>query len=370
MLQELEVQKYLRNQNCQPIQALALLNQQFAIKTKLHDDGRVILDYDMIESPKSHEITRECRGLVLDYKNNFDMVARGFRRFFNAGEHPADDKKFNWDMDVLCTHKEDGSFILLYHFQDKWRVNTRFSFADSLVNNSPFTWEDLVKQAFNYEKAPLLLDNVYLLELCTPYNKVVRWYPNPKVYLLSIFNRSNNFEFGFDVVSQLAGMLGIEVPDSFLANDIFDVQAYIAKVAQDDATFEGIVVRDTFNNRLKLKSSLYLHLHRLANNGNVTSVKNLVPLILAGETDEVLTYFKELEPHIRKIEDAIAAVKREVDNVWFCHYDAPSQAQFAKAITKDTKYTAPLFSARKEGNHPHEHLTSDYLLKYVFKDWI
>ena len=58
----------------------------------------------------------------------------------------------------------------------------------------------------------------------------------------------NNFEFYFSVTSQIAEMLGVQVPHSFFAKDIFDVEAYIAKIAANDSTFEGIVVRDIFNN--------------------------------------------------------------------------------------------------------------------------
>jgi hypothetical protein len=323
----------------------------------------------MIESPKSAEITRECRGLVLN-QADWSLVAKPFRRFFNAGEVPADDKKFNWDNDVLCTHKEDGSLILMYFYNGEWKFNTRFSFADSLVNESVYTWSNLVREALgkNFDYSKLNTNCTYILELCSLYNKVVRRYNGIQAYLLSVFDNDNTtpYEFTWDSTVDIANELGIQIPHHFISNDIFGIQGYIAHLAADDPTFEGVVVRDVHNNRLKIKSSLYLQLHRLNNNGNVASVKNLLPLILAGETDEVLTYFPELKDSIHQIEIKIQAVKQEIDNVWFSYGEERSPKKFALAIQKDTRYTAPLFAAKKMGNHPFDHLTAEYLLRNVF----
>lgn len=360
----LQVQQYLLNHKTEPLQQL---HKDYAIASKVHPDGRVILDYSMFESPKSAEITRECRGLVLDSKD-WSLVAKPFRRFFNASEVPADDKKFNWDNEVLCTHKEDGSLILMYFYDGEWRFNTRFSWADSLVNESVYTWSNLVREGLgrDFDYNSLNTNCTYIFELCSLYNKVVRRYSGIQVYLLSVF--SGETEMTWDTTSDIARELCVQLPHHFVCQDIFDAQAYIAKLAEGDPTFEGVVVRDVFNNRLKIKSSLYLQLHRLNNNGNVASVKNLLPLIMAGETDEVLTYFPELKDSIAKIEAELDVVKREIDNVWFAHGETDSQKKFAMAIQKDTRYTAPLFNAKKMGNHPFDHLTTEYLLKNVFNN--
>lgn len=78
----MKIQDWLRNNGGN----LELLEQQLGIKTTCHEDGRVIFNYSQIDSPKQNPIVMECRGLVLDMNNNWELVARSFPRFFNYGE--------------------------------------------------------------------------------------------------------------------------------------------------------------------------------------------------------------------------------------------------------------------------------------------
>jgi len=56
-----EVQKFLRDGN-----SLDDLANDLGIKVTKHETKPlVILNYDQIESPKTHQIVRECRGLIL-----------------------------------------------------------------------------------------------------------------------------------------------------------------------------------------------------------------------------------------------------------------------------------------------------------------
>ena len=41
--------------------------------------------YNQLESPRTHPIVRECRGVVLEDKT-WKLVAKPFNRFFNVGE--------------------------------------------------------------------------------------------------------------------------------------------------------------------------------------------------------------------------------------------------------------------------------------------
>lgn len=358
----LKVQEKLLSLEGSVQERLEQLKSELGIQYKIHEDGRIILDYHQIESPKLDEIVRECRGLVLD--SEFYLVARGFRRFFNAGEVRDEDKKFNWNCEVICSHKEDGSFILLYQYRGEWKINTRFSFAELPVQGGALTWTELFKLALDFDKAPLDPNFTYVFELCSRYNKVVRDYKVPQVYLLTMFQGEH--EVKFEYVEEEALQLGIKSAEVIKAQDIFDVQQYITQVASNDKTFEGIVVRDVHNNRLKLKSDYYLVLHRLHDNGNLGSMPKLLKIILDGEQDEILVYFPELEEKLALLSQKVADIITELDNVWFCHHDERSQKQFALAVTKATKYTGPLFSARKLGGHPKDYLTAEYLVKYVY----
>jgi hypothetical protein len=55
---------------------------------------------------------------------------------------------------------------------------------------------------------------------------------------------------------------------------------------------EGYVVVDKNFNRVKIKSPAYLMVHRMANNGNM-STRRAIDVYMAGECDEILAYFPE-----------------------------------------------------------------------------
>ena len=74
----MKVQKYLKEHG------LAKLQEEFSIKVKEYPEGLLVLNYDQISSPKSNEITVECRALILD--KDFNVVSRSFDRFFNWKE--------------------------------------------------------------------------------------------------------------------------------------------------------------------------------------------------------------------------------------------------------------------------------------------
>ena len=88
----------------------------------------IILNYSQIESPKTHPTVRLCRSLVTDLEYN--IVAQGFRRFFNLGEV---DDPFDWDNFVI-QEKIDGSYIKLFWHQDRWIVTTRNTFGQGNIS--------------------------------------------------------------------------------------------------------------------------------------------------------------------------------------------------------------------------------------------
>ena len=64
-------QNWLRNHNGN----FDLLKEQLGIKPTFHEDGRVLLNYHQIDSPKTHPMVMQCRQLTLDSNNNYELVA-------------------------------------------------------------------------------------------------------------------------------------------------------------------------------------------------------------------------------------------------------------------------------------------------------
>jgi hypothetical protein len=93
----------------------------FSLKARYHEQHRnlVALSYTEAASDFSSPVVRQCRGIVLDAKNNYRPVCLPFDKFFNLGDDRAD--QLDWSS-VVITEKLDGSFAKLYHYGGEWHV--------------------------------------------------------------------------------------------------------------------------------------------------------------------------------------------------------------------------------------------------------
>lgn len=336
---------------------LLQLKTEFSIESTQKDD-LLILNYSHIESPKYEEIVRECRCLVLD--KEFNLVSRSFRRFFNLGECLEDYKKFHFP--AICQEKVDGSLINVF-YRDGWQICTRGSFGDGEINNSGVTWRELFLRTVNVD----VLDKnlTYTFELCSTLNKVVRHYPEPKSYLLSVFN--GELELNHQTVDNLAEEFNLNRPESVIINDTLDATRFVQERANLDKTFEGCVVRDHFNNRVKVKSEFYLQLHRSINNGCLRTV-DIFRLILEGEADEFLSYFGEYRPKFEEMTNWLGDLRLRLHNFWFNNSEISSQKEYALKVMSDCKIGSTfLFEARKNKVHPFKTITAEKLDKIYDK---
>jgi len=344
----LKTQEFLRQYD-DIDKALASLEAKYAISNTCHPtDGRVILNYSQIDSPKTHEIVRECRGLVLDRNNNWKLVARAFPRFFNweeAGKSTTG--LFKWN-NCICQDKEDGSLAIVYFYNNAWHFNTRGSFGSGEVNGMGITWRQLFELAMKntgFDYSILSTNFTYIFELCSRYNKVVRDYPNPIVFLLSVFSEEDELDW-YDIKTIYPELN--PVGDKYFCG-IDRVNEFLKKHSETDPTFEGVVLRDKNNLRFKVKSIKYVELHRLHNNGNLATPKNLIGFIMGGEEDEIIAYWPNLEPTILDMKAKITDAYTELEAAWESHKNIENQKEFAEKVLTATKFSGMLFTARKTG---------------------
>jgi len=341
----LKVQEYLASNSIEK-----LIEEFHIIVTKDDTSPLIILNYDQIESsPKNHPVIRECRGLVLD-STDYSLVARSFLRFFNWGEQADEMPLFNFNK-FYVNEKVDGSLVIVFNYKGQWFANTRGSFGRNLMQFTDFTWQDAFCQALGINTLQeLKLDPAYtyVCEYCSPFNKIVRHYSKPVMYLLTMFKGEQ--ELTQDEVDQV----GFLRPERFAFTNIDDILTFLVDKSSVDPTFEGIVKCDDAFRRWKVKSKTYVSLHHMrGNNGeNLYNPKYLLPFILAGETDEVTNYFEETK-------EVIADYKNQVDihfanmmKVWEAAKDITVQKDFALAIVGKTPFTGFLFEARKKGVNP------------------
>lgn len=361
----LEVQKFLEakvSSGLSNLQAFECLNTELGIKVKHYDDKNItLLDYDQIDSPKTHPIVIECRSLIL-YTDDFQLVSMKFPRFFNLGENPDYYKDFNWE-DAVALEKLDGSLVGVYCLQGNWYISTRgMAFAEGNNQLGDGTFQQDIIEAFGLKtydefnerfKALYSEDCTYIFEYCSPRNKVVTPYDKPIMALTGITNRElqdhnvYNFramQYMLHIMKEESG-LNIRLPEVY---DFSDTDNLVKKANELEGLKEGFVVWDqATNKRCKIKSSTYVLAHSLRGNDPVPTRKNLLKLVFIGEVDEFVSYFPEWKDAVFSISVEVESFKAELNWVYDKVKHLESQKDFALAV-KDTHGNAFLFSARKQ----------------------
>lgn len=311
-------------------------------------ENLVLFKYDQIHSDFSEEICKECRGLILE-KGTWKVVRAAFWKFFNLGEKYADE--IDW-ASASATSKEDGSLISLYNYDGVWRVASNGNMCAGwapLDNGGYKTFRDLFEVAlekYNVDVESLDPRYTYTFELCSGFNRIVVEYNEIQLFLTCVRNNETLEEVDVEIE-------GVPRPQFYALNSREEYEALVENLGENR---EGIVVKDKFNRRVKMKTLLYFQLHRMAGNGKL-SLEQAVELIMANDTEEFLSYFDSYRPYIEKIKNAIeegfatAAFVNELVYEWksanTIEDPKAARAEFAK-FAKDKSFT-PLFFVAYDG---------------------
>lgn len=378
------IQQHLKN----GIETLESLQERFGICSK-EKNGLVILDYDMIESAKhkEHRLVKECRGLVLE-KDSWNIVAKSFNRFFNLFEN-GDTDRFDWSSFSSFT-KEDGSLFRIVAKSSSLRdlsgddsdflCFTRFSFADQPISSLiKQTWSEVALSCLSEDQKGFIRiqsKHTFVFEFCSPYTQVVKYYPEPKLILLSMFDNQTGEEISINNATWKEAKTLFECVQEFKFTSLEQIQKHLDTLFETKSTDEGFVIKDCNGVRLKIKSKWYLSLHRLSNNGNVSSAKSLIPIVLSGDADEIETYFPYLKDSIDIIKYEI---QKDIDNLKEIYHNViqkETQKDFALYLTKEvyTPFASIFFNLRKQfGNSftfaqvEEEFVKSEELIIKVYK---
>lgn len=193
-------------------------------------------------------VTRQCRGLITD--DDGIVVGRGLDKFFSLEqlEIPLPDEPFT------VHEKLDGSLIIVCKYGDQWVAASRGSFTS---DQARWAQQILGREFENgLELAP---SSTYYFELIHPANRIVVDYgDDEKLVLLAEFETETGAE------RQVHEYFYPTVP---LARtfDFTSVPELIEALETDEAFKgqEGFVLRYRSGLRVKVKSSEYLHYHRL-----------------------------------------------------------------------------------------------------------
>ena len=303
----------------------------------------ICLSYSQIESPKTAEIVRQCRGIILD-KNTLQIVHYPFYRFYNFDEVPTEHIKFNWNR-VIGLEKIDGSLVGLSYHNNEWILSTRTTIGGfNYVGCGIMTFNEMFDRAIEISRDEFFsyLDkNIdYTFELCGPENQIVTPYDKAKLYLICARDKRDDFrEIPVKIVSeQIYAQINDNSKEIFYLPKTFEVINDNKFIGFDNmkslannlpnATDDGFVVVDysSYNSefgyypRVKVKNSSYIALHHLR--GTFTDGKlnygGILEIIFKGETDEVLANF----PHFKQYFDEVTEKYNNFLNRFNMQYEA------------------------------------------------
>ena len=347
----LAVQQFLANNT------LDDLANQFGIKVKLYDNF-VGLNYDQIESPKTHPITVECRSLKL-VKGTWDIASRAFDRFFNYGESPDQYAEFDFS-EAVITEKLDGSIIPIWYnkINGRWEISSRSAiFGESSIPDMSKTYRQAVLdvicltedgfQEFFTKNANSVC--TYIFEYIGPDNFIVTPYKESQLVMLGI---RDNFAIkgdrqyrSLDEMRDFVGKMpgSVRMFRTYKLNSFDDV---VASLSEFKDLEEGFVCWDMKHDlRVKIKSPQYVAIHHLRGEMNTTS-EGLINVVINGEIDEVITYFPHLKEKLQIIKIGMNKMINIIADIYDKIKNIESQRDFAKEALKHN-FSTIMFSARK-----------------------
>lgn len=296
----------------------------------IHKGKYVLFKYNQLTSDFNELIVHEARGLILK-EPSMRIVRAAFKKFFNVGEQYA--ANIDW-VSAAATLKLDGSLISLWWDDDEWHFSTngQISAADAPLECAQFkTYQDLIDEAirmYPIEWDKLNKDYCYTFELCSPFNRIVIPYSQIQLF--------HTLTVDLTTLKEIECDIGIPKPAQYYCDGLADYEELVEAFGEEK---EGIVVKDKYGQRVKIKSPEYFRLHKMKRNGNLTTAAAL-KLIITGEDKEFLSYFSEFKPFFSEVRaqynkklEKVIEVQQETYK-WKEQYPYASKKEFAEWAKK------------------------------------
>ncbi len=328
----------------------------FKLKTREYE-SKILLKYDQLVSPTLMALPemQDCRGLVLE-KGTWKVMSLAFRKFFNSQEGNA--AKIDWNT-ASVLEKLDGTLIQVYWDwnENKWFAGTTGTAeGEGEVNNKMGTtfndlfW-DTVNNKYSFNDCLLDKDHIYVFELTTPYNIVVKPHGESSATILTVRNRETLVELSGKDLEMVAISLGLPLVKKFDLN-AKDVGALLRTFEGMPWSEEGYVVVDAYFNRVKIKNPAYLAVHHLKGK---TAEHNILTIVKTNEIEEFASTFPERREELYKLKENYDKLTEKLNIVW-----DELKVRRPKNITKEEqkKYAIAVFEVCKA--HDIENFTGLY----------
>lgn len=243
------------------------------VKRTLHPNGQLsIYNY----TPKAqfekvwNDVTLQCRGLIIN-RNNLQVLARPFKKFFNLSEYGPEFKIPDEPFRVF--EKMDGSLGILYHDGEDWAIATRGSFASE---QAIWATEHLRTRYASFVPEP---GHTYLFEIIYPENRIVVDYEGLEDLVL------------LDVIEVETGRQGWDVHWNCWGGPWVDEHEFDnvqEMAAMERPNREGFVLVFQSGLRVKVKHEEYVRLHAIVTN---TSSRTIWEILATGASMDALLAF-------------------------------------------------------------------------------
>jgi len=307
----LAIQNYLRTHG------LEKTIKDFSLKTREYEH-KILLKYDQLVSPTLMGLPemQDCRGIILE-KGTWNVMSLAFRKFFNSEEGNA--AKIDWNT-AHVLEKLDGTMIQVYydwHDMTWYAGTTGTANGEGEVNNKNGTtfndlfW-DTVNNKYTFNVCLLNYDYIYVFELTTPYNIVVKPHGESSATLLAVRNRKTLVELSGRDLEMTAVSLDIPLVKSFDIN-AKNVGHLLKTFENMPWSEEGYVVRDGNDNRVKVKNPAYVAVHHLKGK---TAEHNILTIVKTNEIEEFAATFPERTEELNRLKEGYDGLIAKLNGVW------------------------------------------------------
>jgi len=352
---ELYLQTYLRSYTYNGVSIDITLNslyETYKIKTKQSTiyPNLYLFKYSQIESPMQERIVQECRGIILDSNDNWNVVSYSFNKFFNLGENQYLQEHFDWN-DYRVYPKQDGSLVQLYYYANKWNIASSGNpDASGNVNDYNITFNELAQRYLPNQEVLLEILNpriTYIFELVSLENKNVVKYSSEE-YNLYLLGARNNYTFQ-EYSPEDLGLDSYFIICRSIPNK--EIYKKVDELKGEDAEGYVLVYKDF--NRLKVKSKDYVAKHHLRHSW---TLKSAIQVVLNNEIDEITIYFPEYAGQLTEIKNEIEDIIFKILSCYkLCFYELSTVKDVGLYLKHDNlPFKHIIFTLYKQGVFPSE----------------
>ncbi len=258
-------------------------------------DNHIIVDYiynfgdtfeyeDGEKKGELNPVLCECRGIIFDLEGN--LVSRPLAKFMNLGERFKEHQNLDWANATVAT-KEDGSMIRPLWLNGSWRLATRKG-----ITHVAMQAEEFVEGSKNKVDYITLFEHCReigatpVFEWCSRQNRIVIDHPEEKLILLAIRDNVCGDYYSHQYLEDLLHCLALRIPLVGCQNFSSAISSsdFIQSI-RDLKEGEGVVVTFPDGMKVKIKSDMYVQLHRTKS--LFDSEKNIVEAFLVGNIDDL-----------------------------------------------------------------------------------